>query len=43
VVLDGAITDPLNRKTAMGWYGIAGWSLYRPTCLTVVKTASSIA
>lgn len=43
VVLNGAITDPLNRKTAMGWYGIAGWSLYRPTCLTVVKTASSIA
>ena len=43
VVLDGTISDPLNRKTAMGWYGIAGWSLYRPTCLTVVKTASSIA
>lgn len=43
VVLDGAITDPLNRKTAMGWYGIAGWSLYRPSCLTVIKTASSIA
>lgn len=43
VVLDGTIADPLNRKTAMGWYGIAGWSLYRPKALTVIKTASSIA
>jgi hypothetical protein len=37
------IADPLNRKTSMGWYGIAGWSLFRTKSLTVVKTASSIA
>jgi len=43
VVMDGVIADPLNRKTTMGWYGIAGWSLFRPKSLTVVKTASSIA
>lgn len=43
VVMDGTIADPLNRKTSMGWYGIAGWNLYRAPALTMVKTASSIA
>lgn len=42
VVLNGVVADPLNRKTPMGWYGIAGWSLFRPKALTMIKTASSI-
>lgn len=29
VVVGGSITDPLNRKMALGWTGIAGWSLFR--------------
>lgn len=43
VVMDGVVSDPFKRKTAMGWYGIAGWSLYRTPALTMIKTASSIA
>jgi N4-gp56 family major capsid protein len=42
VVVDGRITDPLNRKTPIGWYGIAGWSLFRPQALWRIETASSI-
>jgi N4-gp56 family major capsid protein len=42
VVVGGTITDPLKRKTPIGWYGIAGWTLFRPEALYVIKTASSI-
>jgi N4-gp56 family major capsid protein len=42
VVADGVIVDPLKRKMALGWYGIAGWSLFRPTALWRIETASSI-
>ena len=42
-VLNGVVADPLKRKSTLGWYGIAGWSLYRPKALTMIKTASSIA
>lgn len=41
-VVGGVIVDPLNRKSALGWKGTAGWSLYRPKALTVIKTSSSI-
>ncbi|HEX6827466.1 MAG TPA: N4-gp56 family major capsid protein [Burkholderiales bacterium] len=41
-VLGGRVVDPLDRKTALGWYGIAGWNLFRPQALTVVKSASTI-
>lgn len=42
VVVDGRIVDPLDRKMAIGWYGIAGWSLFRPEALWVIKTVSSL-
>lgn len=42
VVVDGTIVDPLNRKQSIGWYGVGGWSLYRPEALRLIKTASSI-
>lgn len=48
VVVGGTIADPLNRKMALGWTGIAGWSLFRTAAnsgtgaLYVIKTASSI-
>lgn len=41
-VVNGVVVDPLRRKTPIGWYGIAGWGLFRSPNLTVVKTASSI-
>lgn len=41
-VVGGVVVDPLLRKTPIGWYGMAGWSLFRPASLRVVKTASSI-
>lgn len=41
-VIDGVVVDPLKRKSTIGWFGIAGWSLFRSPSLTVVKTASSI-
>jgi len=42
VVYDGDITDPLGRKVTVGWYGIAGWNLFRPESLWLIKTAASI-
>lgn len=42
VVVDGRIVDPLDRKMAIGWYGIAGWSLFRPEALWVIKTTSAL-
>lgn len=41
VVADGVVVDPLKRKMAIGWYGIAGWSLFRPQSLWVVQTTSA--
>lgn len=41
-VVGGVVVDPLLRKTPLGWKGTAGWALYRPKALTVVRTASSI-
>ena len=42
VVLDGTIVDPLSRKTAMGWYGIIGWNLFRPQSLYKIETATTV-
>lgn len=42
VVIDGVIVDPLNRRKAIGWYGIAGWSLFRPESAWQIQTASSV-
>lgn len=43
VVADGTVVDPLKRKMAIGWYGIAGWNLFRPEALWAIKTASAVA
>lgn len=42
VVMDGTIVDALSRFQPIGWYGVAGWSLFRTAPLWVVKTASTI-
>jgi hypothetical protein len=41
-VVNGAIVDPLDRKTSLGWYGIAGWNLFRPQSMFLVRTSSTI-
>lgn len=41
-IVTGEITDPLKRFMPLGWYGLAGWAIYRPEALRVVKTQSSI-
>lgn len=40
VVLDGVVVDPLKRRMAIGWYGIAGWALFRAPSLWAVKSTS---
>jgi len=42
VIVDGNIVDPYGRKTAIGWYGILGWNLYRPESLYVIKSDNSV-
>ena len=37
----GPVVDKLTRFQPLGWYGVAGWSLYRPEALIVAQTASS--
>jgi N4-gp56 family major capsid protein len=37
----GPVVDKLQRFQPLGWYGVAGWSLYRPEALIVAQTASS--
>lgn len=41
-IVTGEVTDPLKRFMPLGWYGLLGWSIYRPEALRVVKTQSSI-
>lgn len=38
----GPVVDKLTRFQPLGWYGVAGWSLYRPEALIRVETTSSI-
>lgn len=38
----GPVTDKLMRLRPLGWYAVAGWSLYRPDALYRVQTASSV-
>jgi len=38
----GPVTDKLMRLRPIGWYGVMGWSLYRPDALYRVQTASSV-
>jgi N4-gp56 family major capsid protein len=38
----GPVVDKLTRFQPLGWYGVAGWSLYRPEALIRTETSSSI-
>ena len=38
VIVDGSIVDPYGRRTAIGWYGILGWNLFRSESLYTVKS-----
>jgi len=38
----GPVVDKLTRFQPLGWYGVAGWSLYRPQALILEQTTSSI-
>ncbi len=42
IVVGGTIADPLNRKMALGWTGIAGWSLFRTEAMWLVQTAATV-
>jgi N4-gp56 family major capsid protein len=41
-VIPGPITDKLMRFRPIGWYGVAGWSIYRQESLIRVETSSTI-
>jgi N4-gp56 family major capsid protein len=41
-IVAGPITDKLGRFRPLGWYGMAGWALYRQEALVRVETSSSI-
>lgn len=38
----GPVVDKLTRFQPLGWYGVAGWSLYRPEALILTQTSSSL-
>ena len=37
----GPVVDKLTRFQPLGWYGVAGWSLYRPESLIVTQSSST--
>jgi len=37
----GPVVDKLTRFQPLGWYGVAGWSLYRPESLIIAQTSST--
>ena len=41
-VVAGPIVDKLGRFRPLGWYGVAGWKIYRNECLIRAETSSSI-
>lgn len=41
-VVVGPVVDKLMRQRPIGWYGVAGWSLYRTEALIRIETTSSI-
>ena len=41
IVADGVVVDPLKRKMALGWYGIAGWNLFRSASMYAVKSTTA--
>jgi N4-gp56 family major capsid protein len=38
----GPVVDKLTRFQPLGWYGVAGWSLYRPEALIRTEATSSV-
>lgn len=42
-VVIGNITDKLLRFRPVGWYGVAGWALYRQAAIVRLETSSSVA
>lgn len=38
----GPVVDKLTRFQPLGWYGVAGWALYRPEALIMTQTTSSL-
>lgn len=42
-IVIGPQTDKLKRFFPIGWYALAGWSIYRPQALVTVRTCSSLA
>ena len=41
-VVVGPVVDKLMRHRPLGWYGVAGWSIYRQEALYRVESSSSI-
>lgn len=41
-VVVGPVVDKLMRQRPIGWYGVAGWNIYRQEALLRVETTSSI-
>lgn len=41
-IVVGPVVDKLMRARPLGWYGVAGWSVYRQAALYQVRTTSSI-
>lgn len=41
-VVIGPVTDNLMRYRPIGWYGVAGWAVYREEALVRLETTSSI-
>jgi len=37
----GPVVDKLTRFQPLGWYGVAGWNLYRPESLIVAQSTST--
>jgi N4-gp56 family major capsid protein len=41
-VIVGPVTDKLMRARPIGWYGVAGWAIYREEALVRIECTSSI-
>jgi N4-gp56 family major capsid protein len=39
--VQGPVVDKLQRFQPLGWYGVAGWNLYRPESLIVAQSSST--
>ena len=38
----GPVVDKLTRFQPLGWYGVAGWSIYRPQALILAQNSSTV-